>query len=911
MSQRAARLRLSCEWWGGAVVEQTHDEEWREISPYLDEVLDLDIEARPAWLHDLETRAPDIAARVRSRLLDLAELDKRNFLGAAAISLLSAASLAGETFGSYTLDHVIGHGGMGTVWLAHRSDGRFEGQVAVKLLNAALIGHPTERRFAREGSVLAKLKHPNIAHLLDAGVAGGSQPYLVLEYVRGERIDQYCEQHRLTIEQRIALFLDVVAAVAHAHSNLIVHRDIKPSNILVNDDGVVKLLDFGVAALLSTSADDATNLTSHIATGLTPGYAAPEQLLGEAVTTATDVYALGLVLFVLLAGRHPSNPEGKTANELMRLTLETDAPRPSEIASETGAGRSLRGDLDNIIAMTLRRNPAERYSTAELLAQDLRRYLAFEPVSARPQSFRYIAAKFVRRNRFAVLSASAVALALLGTGGFAVWQMIEANLQRRAAQDQAARAESTRDFLQFVLTDAGTSGRPFTTSELLTRAEGSIRAQYGSGESRLAVEQLLDLGVLFAGLRQNRKALELIETAHERASKGGYVDLRRQSACEWGRQLHYAERLQEGGRILDATIAELRLQAPESPALVDCLQHKSDLNLTREDIPGGVALAQDSVALAMRIFPGSPSRQIAPRIQLATAYRLAGELAMADDMYRKTVELLQGLGRDRSADAVGVYSDWALVRSDIGDVLGAAKLIESSLEVGRALRPDAEPDQVVGVNYAKRLLRLNRLEDSEQYFSHARLMAHQEGEAGMEAIALLGIVAVKREQQDLDAAHTALRAAEDFVHPRFPAGHPARVSLLFETGLLYLAERSFLQAVAVLEDVAAQYSSSGTGGPNELLTLIALAQAEIGLGRSQSAAAHAARARALANRFALGGQPSYWVGHSLLVQAEVETALGHRSAARALAADALAQLTPTVGREHPAARKAAEITQAP
>jgi tetratricopeptide (TPR) repeat protein len=244
-------------------------------------------------------------------------------------------------------------------------------------------------------------------------------------------------------------------------------------------------------------------------------------------------------------------------------------------------------------------------------------------------------------------------------------------------------------------------------------------------------------------------------------------------------------------------------------------------------------------------------------------------------------------------------------------VLGAAKLIESSLEVGRALRPDAEPDQVVGVNYAKRLLRLNRLEDSEQYFSRARLMAHQEGEAGMEAIALLGIVAVKREQQDLDAAHTALRAAEDFVHPRFPAGHPARVSLLFETGLLYLAERSFLQAVAVLEDVAAQYSSSGTGGPNELLTLIALAQAEIGLGRSQSAAAHAARARALANRFALGGQPSYWVGHSLLVQAEVETALGHRSAARALAADALAQLTPTVGREHPAARKAAEITQAP
>src|SRR5262249_41919157 len=205
-------------------------------------------------------------------------LDKRNFGGGAATSMLAAASLAGHTFGSYTLDRPIGHGGMGTVWLAHRSDGRFEGQTAVKLLNAALVGHPMERRFAREGSVLARLEHPNIARLLDAGVAAGSQPYLVLEYVRGERIDLYCEKRNLNIEQRVRLFLDVLAAVAHAHRNLVVHRDLKPTNILVTDDGVVKLLDFGVAALLSSSADDATRLTRNIATGLTPGYAAPEQL---------------------------------------------------------------------------------------------------------------------------------------------------------------------------------------------------------------------------------------------------------------------------------------------------------------------------------------------------------------------------------------------------------------------------------------------------------------------------------------------------------------------------------------------------------------------------------------------------------------------------------------------------------
>ena len=205
---------------------------------------------------------------------------------------------------------------MGSVWLAHRSDGRFEGQVAVKLLNAALVGHPSEQRFAREGSVLARLQHPNIARLLDAGVEADHQPYLVLEYVRGERIDEYCNQNALDIEQRIRLFLDVLAAVAHAHSNLVVHRDLKPSNILVTGAGEAKLLDFGIAALLSRDGDDVTPLTGHIGPGLTPGYAAPEQLLNQPITTATDVYALGTVLFELLAGRRPTVCQGTNRKRL-------------------------------------------------------------------------------------------------------------------------------------------------------------------------------------------------------------------------------------------------------------------------------------------------------------------------------------------------------------------------------------------------------------------------------------------------------------------------------------------------------------------------------------------------------------------------------------------------------------------
>jgi serine/threonine-protein kinase len=396
------------------MMKPTLETAWCEVSHYLDAALDLEGAALETWLNDLRAREPAVAVLVSSYLVELAELEQENFLVTSLPTAPACATLAGQRFGSYTLDEPIGHGGMATVWLAHRSDRRFEGRAAVKLLNTALVGHPYERRFMREGNVLARLQHPHIAHLLDAGVAAGSQPYLVLEYVQGECIDHYCETRALAIEQRIALFLDVLSAVKHAHSNLIVHRDLKPSNILVTATGMVKLLDFGIAALLSPDGKDATRLTSHDEPGLTPGYAAPEQLLGEPVTTATDVYSLGLILYVLLAGRHPTLPEGRPAAELIRLTRDAETPLPSQIATDRRHARLLRGDLDNIVAMALRRNPAERYTTVELLAQDLRRYLALEPVTARPPPLTVLQASSAgaaydmsRRNRELELMASA------------------------------------------------------------------------------------------------------------------------------------------------------------------------------------------------------------------------------------------------------------------------------------------------------------------------------------------------------------------------------------------------------------------------------------------------------------------------------------------------------------------------
>ena len=445
---------------------------WRELSGYIDQVLELEGQARELWLRDLATRAPEVAAQVQDYLLKVAELDRRNFLQESAVSYLPNATLEGQKLGPYTLDCPIGHGGMGTVWLCHRSDGHYEGKAAVKLLNTALVGHPSARRFVREGNVLARLQHPNIAHLIDAGIASSGQPYLVLEYVEGERIDVFCEQKALDFQQRIELFLGVLDAVAHAHSHLIVHRDLKPSNILVTHHGVVKLLDFGVAALLSNDSEETTRerVTAFGAPGLTPGFAAPEQLCDGLITTATDVYALGVLLFVLLAGRHPLSADDISLSELMRLTLESEMPRASTVALNQRHRRLLVGDVDNIIDMATRHNPVERYATVELFAQDLRRYLAFEPVLARQPTLAYRVIKFVQRRRSLVIAAALI-FATLSAGIVATTsQMLEARRQRDASLFQTRRANATTEFLWALMSsEGGPEGRALTPEERVRR----------------------------------------------------------------------------------------------------------------------------------------------------------------------------------------------------------------------------------------------------------------------------------------------------------------------------------------------------------------------------------------------------------------------------------------------------------
>jgi len=421
-------------------------ETWGRLSPLLDDLLELADDERDARIAELRAQDPKLADAVVAMLQHLPAIERGEFMPSPAMP--KPAGLAGQAIGPYALVREIGHGGMGTVWLARRTDGRYEGEVAIKFLRSGLFGHGDAARFEREGSILARLSHPHIARLLDAGVvADGTQPYLVLEYIDGEPIDQYCQRLALPVAQRLALMLDVLAAVAQAHNRLVLHRDLKPTNILVTQAGDVKLLDFGIAKLLDDAGAGAqTALTARAGNAFTPEFAAPEQLQGGDVTTATDVYALGVLMYLLLGGDHPTAAPTGAPLERMRSVIETVPKRLSEAVLRRGGPTArwsaesrklsgeVRGDIETIVAKALKKQPSERYANAAAMADDIRRYLGREPIAARPDTPLYRATRFVQRHAAGVAMAS-VAASALGVGiGVALWQAREARAQRVQAE---------------------------------------------------------------------------------------------------------------------------------------------------------------------------------------------------------------------------------------------------------------------------------------------------------------------------------------------------------------------------------------------------------------------------------------------------------------------------------------------
>ncbi len=372
-----------------------------------------------------------------------------------AISNSTSAAESGIRVGHYRMLREIGRGGMGAVWLAEHADGQFRQQVAIKLLHAGAENEEISRRFRHERQILASLDHPNIARLLDGGTTEDGRPYFVMEHIEGLPIDEYCRQHQLSVDDRLRLFRQVCAAVHYAHQNLVIHRDLKPSNIVVTADGAPKLLDFGIAKLLQPDLAQSYDTLSGV-TPMTPAYASPEQVRGEKLTTASDVYSLGVVLYELLTGRSPYRLKANTFGELMRAMVEQEPERPSTAITrkddEPSAApvtieppdklrRRLAGDIDSIALMALHKEPGTRYSSVEQFCEDIRRYLEGLSTIARKGTFGYRAAKYLRRNRIPVAAAALVLLTLI-SGIFATWRQV---VIARAAQVRAENALTTAE----------------------------------------------------------------------------------------------------------------------------------------------------------------------------------------------------------------------------------------------------------------------------------------------------------------------------------------------------------------------------------------------------------------------------------------------------------------------------------
>lgn len=877
-------------------------QQWREISEQLDHALDLEGEAREAWLSGLERRDPRLAAAVRSLLVEEANL--ADFLMTENPALeLARAGLAGQRLGAYTLEKVLGHGGMGTVWLAQRSDGRFEGKAAVKLLNAALLGRPAEQRFVQEGSVLAKLRHPNIAHLIDAGVAPGGQPYLVLEWVDGERIDAYVERHGINLEGRIALFLDVLAAVAHAHSHLVIHRDLKPSNILVTRDGVVKLLDFGVAALLG---EGQSALTREGGPAMTPEYAAPEQLLSEPVTTATDVYALGLVLFVLLVGRHPHDPEEKSAPDLVRLTLERDPPRPSELAGDLGHERALRGDLDNIVAKALKRQPPERYGTVELLAQDLRRYLSHEPVSARADTLAYRTAKFVRRHRGGVAIAAVTVLAFIAAMVVISVELLEVRRQRDTALFQTRRAEFQARFAYQIMSEIGSEEKPITVKELMQKGIDVLEKNYGN-DPAFEIEALTNISGRYMDLGETENEYAVLLKAEKLARALGDPAQIASVECNTVETELNAGRAQLAQTRLREGLTNLAKVARPSPELqMNCRTAQARFLWGQGDKAGAIEVARNEVA---SIEAAHLERNVQYNTLLSMLDILSGELGRTREALQwnqRDIAALERDGRGATMSMSAVRHNRALDLSECGE-LRTAYETEKRLadEIAAREGPDAVPPPIEHrLGYMQ--VRVGESAEGLAWIERALRDARAQKSASVEMSALISRARAEvilgmngRVSADLEQAEKLIAGTQN----KDPL---VRNNIALTRARLLFARGQFAAADEAIGRLLPQMGYPAQRTNIRLADALTLrSQAELALGRNDDALQTAREALKSAEEHALDSTRSADVGAALMAMARAQRALGDVEGARKSARSATQSLIVGLGPSHSETRAAA------
>lgn len=629
---------------------------WPQLNELLDEALSLPAPERMSWLHSLPVEHASLKNTL-ARLLDLrAQAETGDFLGTLpkldgspgpmGAQFEAGAPHADGEVGPYRLIRELGAGGMGSVWLAERADGSLKRHVALKLPHHVWAADLASR-MARERDILASMEHPNIARLYDAGVDALGRPWLALEFVDGKPIDVHCRERGLSIQERVALLIQVCEAVAYAHARLIVHRDLKPSNVLVTTAGAVKLLDFGIARLLEGERADTTALTQANGRVLTPDYASPEQIRGEPLGTASDVYSLGVLAYELLAGTRPYRLGRGNAAELDAAVARASIASASSRAASTTDSRALRGDLDAIVSQALRSTLDQRYPTVQEFANDLRRWCRREPVKARSPSAVERLRLFISRHRLPVASGAVVAVALLAGTGVAVWQARQAQAARVVAEQEAQTAKAVQAYLESVfLENRGDQAAPGTSRQtsardLLDRGAARIASELtDQPAARLRLLQVL--AGMYEDLNEFDRMRELSElrVAQARTLPGPRRDRELVLAlADLAHALAISGRESDARASLDEAESLLQQRVPtDHAARLSVLLRRGSVH--RADDPArAAAAAEAALALAMTL-PPSLERVLAAFLA-AEARNMGGEPARAVPILNDVVALVE------------------------------------------------------------------------------------------------------------------------------------------------------------------------------------------------------------------------------------------------------------------------------
>lgn len=869
---------------------------YARVGPLLDQALDLAPELRAQWLTGLRDESPEVVDTL-ARLL-AGDTATREFLpsGPGRYSLeqvlggWAPSSLAGTAIGAWTLDALIGQGGMGTVWRAHRADGTFTGNAAIKLLHLSSVTPLALEQFRREGTLLATLSHPNIARLLDAGVTEAGQPYLVMEYVDGVPLDVYAQAQRLSQTARVGLIQQVLDAISHAHAHLIVHRDLKPSNILVRPNGRVTLLDFGIGKQLLQSSENALpDVTEAGGRALTPLYASPEQLRGDAIGTASDTYSAAVVAYQLLTGAHPTAGDSRTPADIMRTTFET-APRSTTL-----------GDLDTVLRKALKKAPGERYETAAAFNDDLRRYVERKPVRARPDTVGYRLRRFVQRNRAGVAGTAVAILAVMATTGVAVRQAWRADLARSGALFQTERAEATRQFQTLLLSQIGTT--TLSQKQLLDKGVQMFDAGK-TPDPRITISLLLNFADRYAELERDVEAGALLLRADSAARRLGDVPAMFATACGLARNYGESNKPELArAQLARADSVVVGTAKEDDVDRIACLLARAGLFSRSATHDSALMLYRRVVTILDSTGRGNTLQMVTVQSRIASFLGDANRSREAVEVLERQQEALTRLGLAGSFASTGVRANIATARLELGE--RAATLPVWREVNARLLAADTAGgiNPTAGFNFAAALLSDGQADSALVWYRAVAASAAQRKNALVEARAQFGVV------RSLAALGRGAEAAPAFT--RYLAMQRALKRPVYRDSLILAANiaaavTDTAGAVVLLEGVMTMDSVLVVPQTNRRswTALRTLTPLLLSRGNAERARTYAQVMRTIADTDSLTGTRSADVGLADLYIARAFSAQGQRDSARVWALAAQTALRVGAGPRHATTREA-------